>query len=82
MRLRSSILLALPVAALFTSPLAYGGPDGSTGAGSGGGSANSASGTQPPPGKSVDEILADLPASCAFECGGCAEPATPYASST
>ena len=83
MRILSWVALVLPAAELLASTLGCGGPDAETTASSStSSSAVGSSGSQKPPGKSVDEILADLPASCAFECGGCAEPMTPYACPT
>jgi DNA-binding beta-propeller fold protein YncE len=73
----------LLLAALTPFAVACGG-GGTTGTGghtSSGSSTSTGTGGQPDVGN-VDDVMASIPQSCAFACGNCTEPETPYACNT
>src|SRR5262245_16320074 len=73
---RTGRVCLLPLVALLAS-FAGCGDQHETGTSTG----QSSTGTPPDLG-TVDDILSNLPQSCSFECGNCAEPMTPFACPT
>jgi DNA-binding beta-propeller fold protein YncE len=81
--------LSIPLLLALLVPIAAACGGSTQGTGTGGGtsstttsSSSSSSGTGGQPSETVDDIMASLPPSCAFACGGCNEPDTPFSCPT
>src|SRR5690348_11601288 len=83
MRFRSALAFALPAVTLLASLEGCGSDDEAQGSSSSTGQTGTGNPPPPPPPPAtVDDIMANLPASCAFACSGCAEPTTAFACPT